>query len=387
VVNVFPKTLVLTRSIPPAVTGSAIIMGNLARQFTRDEMLLVGALDPGRPPVTWRSNWPRRVYGMLWSDRWRGERFIRYAQVPLLLIVSLLSLIISRSKAVFVVYPDGYYLLAGYLIARITRKPLYGYFHNTYLENYPNSRLAQWLQPRVFHYALHIFVMSDGMQRLYEHNYPGLRCSPLRHTFNDPLPDGDEPLAALHNPLHLCFAGTLNSSCFEAASRFASMIHEMDGVRLTLLTGTPLPVVERIGFTGPKVTVGTVSRDDLIPRLREADLLLLPHGFTSKFAEEEIKTIFPTKTIEYLISGRPILAHLPADCFLAEFLRSYDCALIVDEPDVEALKRALDRLRQDESLRSKLVCNALRAARQFQAHEVAAQMREIIQTTNGDLPY
>jgi glycosyltransferase involved in cell wall biosynthesis len=165
------------------------------------------------------------------------------------------------------------------------------------------------------------------------------------------------------------------------------MIHELDDVRLTLLTGTPLPVVERIGFSGPKVNVGTVSRDELITRLRQADILLLPHGFTSKFAQEEIKTIFPTKTIEYLISGRPILAHLPADCFLAEFLRSQGCALIVDEPSVEALKRALDPLRQDEALRSKLVCNAIQAAKQFEAHEVARQMRDIIQTYDGRSPF
>jgi len=108
---------------------------------------------------------------------------------------------------------------------------------------------------------------------------------------------------------------------------------------------------------------------------------------TSKFAQEEIKTIFPTKTIEYLISGRPILAHLPADCFLAEFLRSHDCALIVDEPSLEALKRALAILRQDEALRSKLVCNAMQAAKQFEAHEVARQMRDTIQHLRRVSPF
>lgn len=373
----FPKTLVMTRSIPSAVTGSAVIMGNLARQFNRDEMLLLAALDPGRPAVHWEAHWPRRIYGMLWSDRWRGERYIRRAQFPLLFFVSFLALIFSRSKAVLAVYPDGSFLLISYVIARLTRKPLYAYFHNTYLENNRPSRLANWLQPRVFNYARHIFVMSDGMQRLYEENYPGLKCSPLRHTFNDPLPAA-EPLPPLNNRVQLCFSGTLNPSCFDAATRLALMIQQVGDVEVMLYTGTPPPVVERLGFSGPRVKVATVSRDELIAHLRQADILLLPHGFTSRFAQEEIKTIFPTKTIEYLISGRPILAHLPADCFLAEFLRNHDCAVIVDEPDVGALKAALNRLRQDETLRSKLVCNALQAAKQFQAHEVALHMRDVM---------
>jgi glycosyltransferase involved in cell wall biosynthesis len=268
------------------------------------------------------------------------------------------------------------YLLAAYLVARLTRKPLYGYFHNTYYENHRDSLLARWLQPRVFAYARHIFVMSEGMQRLYQQNYPGLSCSPLVHTFNDPIPAFEPP--PLHNPVRLCFSGSINPSCADAATRMAQLVQEVDNVQVTLLTGVPQVVVERTGFVGPKVTVTTVSRDELIDKLREADILLLPHGFTSTFAQEEIQTIFPTKVIEYLISGRSILAHMPGDCFLAEFLRRHNCALIVDEPSVEALKAGLQRLVEDDRLRAELVCNALRAAEQFRAPVVAAHLRKVV---------
>ncbi|NDJ76814.1 MAG: glycosyltransferase family 4 protein [Chloroflexi bacterium] len=376
----FPKTIVMARSIPPAVTGSSIIVGNLAKQFSRDEMIVIGAWDPGTPRVAWSKAWPRLRYPVLWSIRWRGERWIRRAQLPWLVLFTTWIVLTRRVKAIIAVYPGDIYLLAAYLVARLTGRDLYGYFHNTYLEN-NQTALARWLQPRVFAYAKHTFVMSEGMERLYNQNYPELVCSPLKHTFNDELPPVEDP--PLHDPVRLCFSGTLNQSCADAASRMAQMVQEVDGVALQIFTGTPLPAVEKLGFTGSKVTVGTVSRDELIDRLRDSDILLLPHGFTSTFAQEEILTIFPTKVIEYLISGRPILAHMPPDCFLAEFLRRHDCALIVDEPDVTSLKHSLDRLCNDAALRSRLVHNARAAAKQFEAPTVAAYLRDVITHHSG----
>ena len=65
-----------------------------------------------------------------------------------------------------------------------------------------------------------------------------------------------------------------------------------------------------------------ISRDEVLARLGQADVLFLPHGLTGSWAAEEYRTIFPTKTIEYLISGRPILAHTPPDRFLTRFSRA-----------------------------------------------------------------
>jgi glycosyltransferase involved in cell wall biosynthesis len=133
-----------------------------------------------------------------------------------------------------------------------------------------------------------------------------------------------------------------------------------------------------IGLLRDGMQCATVSREELLRNLRAADVLLLPHGLTGSFSIEEYRTIFPTKTIEYLMSGRPILAHTLSDCFLTRFLRKHDCALIVDKPDVQALREALERLRTDYPLRRRLAENALKAARQFQAKDVAAELRRWI---------
>jgi glycosyltransferase involved in cell wall biosynthesis len=379
----FPKTMLLSWSIPPAPTGSGVITGNLAKQFSPDEMVVMGARYVGRPPVDWSDEWPRLIYATLQPPAgWRGARWIRWMQWPWLVLRALWTLLVQRCEAIFVVFPDEIYLLAAYFLSLITGRPLFAYFHNTYLELRPDSKLARWLQPRVFRRAKHVFVMSEGMQRLYRQHYPDLACTPLVHTFNDPLPDDAvvKGVAAVHTPLRLAIQGNVNKSNFGAAVQLAKAIKtfEHGEVQCAVYSGTDPAQLRRVGFDGLLFTASTVSRDRLLEKLREADIMLLPHGFSDQVVEDEILTILPTRTIEYLISGRPILAHLPADCFLHEFLARHECALIVTEPDVEKIREAVIQLQTDPELRERLVRQALVAAEQFRAPVVAGYLREMI---------
>ena len=111
-------------------------------------------------------------------------------------------------------------------------------------------------------------------------------------------------------------------------------------MRLSLLSGSDRGYLQGLGILRDGVTCEALPRDEIPRRLAEADILLLPHGLTGP--EEwsvEYRTIFPTKTIEYLISGRPILAHAPRGCFLTRFLAENDCALVVDRADTGAARR------------------------------------------------
>ena len=379
-VTQFPKTLLLSWSIPPAPSGSGIIVGNLARQFRSKEMVVLGAYYLGAPPVQWDDRWPKLRYATVQPPSgFRGARWLRWAQWPWLLLRAWWILTTERCEAILVVYPDDRYLLAGYVLARLARKPLYGYFHNTYMEQRKNSRLAQWLQPRVFALARHLFVLSAAMEALYREGYPALSCSSLVHSFNEPLPEpnGVTP-PSVHWPTRLTLFGNINASNAEAVTRIAKLVQTMSDVHLTLLSGTERSYLRKLGFDGERVSMETVSRDVLLKRLRQSDIVLLPHGFDSSMAMEEIATIFPTRTIEALISQRPILAHLPANCFLCSFLRAHAAALIVDKPDIAALREAVECLRRDSELRVTLVRQALTAAKQFEAPVVAAHLREVM---------
>ncbi|WP_447603649.1 hypothetical protein [Nitrospira sp. Nam80] len=263
---------------------------------------------------------------------------------------------------------------------------LYPYFHNTYVEQRTPGgvahRFAAWLQAKVFYHARHVFVMSQGMVDLYRERYPHVtRCSALVHSFNDDIPEAPafSPPGA-RDPVRVTLSGNINASCVDAAVRSCAALAQLNG-RLTVLSGTPRAYLQQLGILREGVQYETVSRDDIVRRLGEADIVLLAHGFTGPLSQEEYRTIFPTRTIEYLICGRPILLHAPADCYLTRFMEQYRCALIVNEPRVESVRAGIRRLSEDADLRITLVRQALKAAALFRAPVVAGMLRSILSQT------
>jgi hypothetical protein len=178
------KILVLSWTVPPETTGSAIIVGNLAKQFNRDEMILAGERSWGRPPVAWREEWPRIIYlAPSLPAGWRGDRWWRRLQLPWLVVRTIRLMQKHQCRSIVSVFPREEHLLAGYLSSLATGAKFYPYLHNTYLENRQgvSLRFARWLQARAFRRASHVFVMSEGMMELYRERYSGLKCSALLH--------------------------------------------------------------------------------------------------------------------------------------------------------------------------------------------------------------
>jgi len=361
------------------MSGAAAVVRNLAQQFSRHELIIGGELPVDRQPTPWGSQLPEVVYLIRgWPAARRGARWWRLVQLPVLLLRCLRLVRQHRCSAIVVVFPKVEFLLVAYLTATWTGARLFPYFHNTYLENTEgiHRRFARWLQGRVFRKAAHVFVMSEGMVDLYRERYPGLRCSALLHSFNDDIPPFVPPPSP-KAPVRLMLSGNINESCRDATARVCVAVGQVRDASLTILSATPRVLLERWGVLRDGIRHETPP--ELLPRLREADIVVLPHGFTGGYAAEEYRTIFPTRTIEYLLSGRPILAHVPPDCYLARFLSEHDCALIVDEPSVEAVVEGITRLRSDGDLRSRLVRNALRTAELFRAVRVAATLRARLQ--------
>ncbi len=368
------RMLVLSWSIPHMTTGAAVVMGNLATQFRRDEMTLVGAYDPSAPTAYWQKDWPRLRYAMLQPpDAQPGARWIRWVQFPFVLLLSLWLTFLHRRNLLFAVYPDQIFLLAAYCVSLATGLPLVAYFHNTYVECRPTP-FARWLQERVFNHAKIVFVMSEGMAEYYREQYPDLRCVPLIHTHHGAPPNRKDEIRD-HARIQLAFAGNINGSCSEAFARIVHAIKSMPDVHCTIYGHSNRKILEAIGVTDAQFTLDRVPYTQLIERLQSADILLLPHGFHGVLPPAEYRTIFPTKTIEYLYSCTPILAHAPADSYIARFLQEHECAYLVTVPDVDHIKQAIHTLHNDLHLRHKLMQNARQTARRFDAALVAAELR------------
>jgi glycosyltransferase involved in cell wall biosynthesis len=373
--------MLLSWAIPPHTSGSAVIVGNLAQQFTADEMIVVGEQPIGDPLHTWDDSWPRLIHATRgWPRHRRGARWFRWLQFPVLVVRCVAIARRYCVRTIVTVYPKAEFLFAGYLTACWAGAKFFPYFHNTYVENRSGLALAfaRWLQHRVFESAERVLVISEGLAELYRTRYPGVGVSVLPHSFGEDLPSFEIPPVP-QSRISLIMSGNVNESCRDAALRISRAVAQLPGATLLLLSGTHVSMLAQLGMIHEQVQHATVSRDRLLAELKKADIVVLPHGLTGAAPAEEYQTIFPTRTVEYLICGRPILAHAPPNCYLTRFLKKHQCALVVDTPDTDAIVEAIERLREDADLRIRLVRNALDAAREFQGQRVAATLRRYLE--------
>ncbi len=374
------KTLLVSWGLPPALIGSSNIVANLAAQFEPEEMVLVGekwitpnqqteATEPGKPEVHYSGKqWP-----------YRGRKYVRLITYPIVPWRIWRTFRKTKCKQIIAVFPDEFYMSAAWFVAKLTGATFYPYYHNTYVENRKGIKLtfAKWLQRKTFESAPVVFVMSDGMTEFLESKYPGVNFVSLVHTFNEPIQTSPVPPSP-SDALRVAFMGSLNGSNSDAMSRINGILKTRNEIAFTTYSRAGKKEFGKLGIGGDQVTHTSVAYDEVTHALRQHDILFLPHGFEGVLNEVEYATIFPTRTIPYLLSGRPIIAHSPPNSFLTKWLRKNDCAEIVDVPTEDALVTAFEKLLKSPERQKQLVDNALKAVQQFKAENVANELRSIL---------
>jgi glycosyltransferase involved in cell wall biosynthesis len=281
---------------------------------------------------------------------------------------------------VFATFPEDHLIFAACLAARRLKLPFFPYFHNTYRENRRGlSRvLAGYVQRRILRQARLTFVMSDGLKTELEHIYPDLHFKPLVHMSSEPIPRFERLPTIDSRHVRIGYLGNVNDSNLDALRRFCELVQQSPAWRMDLFSSVPEWQLRKHGLLGERVRHEQPADEELLSRLASYDILFLPHGLTGGLAPIEYRTIFPTRTIPYLLSGRPIIAHTAKESFLTKWLRHHDCAEVVDCPDPAELRAAVERLCSNPERREQLVCNALRAANQFHAPAVVDELTRTI---------
>ena len=381
------KILLVSWSILPQSGGSSVIIENLAKNFSKEEMIVLGA------KTFWQKNTIQRderlanfryffsemyLFGrgyryFIWFRKWRFQPLVRHIEK-----------LIRQEKIdhVIGVYPNPFYCLAACRAAKNIGVPFSCYFHNTYTENIAIiDPAAEQIQAEIFDYASHIFVMSKGMQRFYEQKYQLPKFTPLVHTF-DEYPS-DSSLTGIpkagKSQYKLVAIGNFNESNLDATRRFLAAIKDHPKYQLSIYTHVPKLLLQKRGLdTSLFDYKGAVAPEAIHEVLQDCDICVLTHGFSGGYGPIEYQTIFPTRTIPFLLSGKPIFAHSPKHSFLNDFIEENKCAVLVDEPDEKKLLSALDRLVNDSDQQQELVEAARRTAHQFYGPNVAAHLKSML---------
>ncbi|MEZ6035091.1 MAG: glycosyltransferase [Planctomycetaceae bacterium] len=385
------KLLVVTWPILPGRGGSVIIIEKLFGHFTDQEVVLLGELPPfGKAPVR-QTGKPRAYYFRSgFSLFGRGARFFswfRWLLLPLLIRRICRTARTEQCDYILGIFPDDYYCYAACLAAKRLGLPFSTYFHNTYTDNEAvDQKRGRMIQPLLFSESEHVFVMSDGMKRFFEQKYGFTNVTTLVHTFEE-LPGPAEPPAeplSEKQQIRLVLFGNFNSSNIEATQRFLKAISGNDRYRVFVYTHVPVALLKLRGIDTSVIThMGYIDDADLVEELRKYDICVLTHGFTGAYGAIEYRTIFPTRTIPMLLSGRPIFVHSPPDSFLSEFVREHNIGLLVDTASTERIVEGLDRIVTDASYTAEIVEAAGRTSLNYFGPNVAAVMRQTMRMTNA----
>jgi glycosyltransferase involved in cell wall biosynthesis len=374
------KILLSTKSFPPVVGGSAFLLYELLRHFPDDYFEVVhGVNDPPGKETDLHLHFRRKQ--VVFINQKNTPRAVR--RIPRIYSYFIRYYLQHRVnkgwiKKIYAHYPNAVFLVAAYRVAKKNKLPLIVYFDILWeeLANGNDLELAKRYEKEIVAYATKVCAITEfAVDHLTtKHSKP---VTLIPHTVDtDQLDSMDVP--------------TGNDRRKVPKIHFAGGIHEVmntDSVLRLVETVEKSQLKIELEFCSPDLPVelidkGYVNRylpkDELIRAQRDSSILYLPQAFRSS-KPTMIKNNFPTKAMEYVTSGIPILVHSPKDSYLTHIAKKEGFAFVVDEEDPIALLHGINRILDDNNLQKELVKNAIRFAKSRDSRKWADLYREVLE--------
>ena len=372
---------IIASPYPPEDGGSCILMRELLAQFDPLSFTLVTRA-PYRKSGPEEGRRGARYDLISTIGAIRGlNRWWHYLQLPL--ACARLARLTRRldARVIVGVYPTLELLALAQRVAASEKLPLVAYFHDTLREGLDGTRWAKpaiRLQKSVFEEASGLLVMSQGMSELYRRKY-GMEAEPIEHIYTEAIPNLPPAKVTIRQAF---WAGSIYGININSVARVS---RALEAIRTSFLLATSSPSVRlaALGVGGPHVRQTYFSkRTDYLTELQKQGLLVLALDWPdeSSIHEDELATIFPTKTPEYLAAGRPILVHCPEHYFLAKFVQRHRCGLVVTERSPDALMQACARLLDSGEEARHFSIRALQAARLFSPGLIVPRFKAVVET-------
>ena len=368
------KTLFLTIAYPPNPTASAVVHRHLLDQFDPGSFVVITGFFPGAR----RAEVPKKIeqHFIYLSFEFLSSKIHRIiARIQKFTIPLFLNLYISRVKPARIIigYPDLYWLDICSSVAIKKKIPFIPYLHDTVVEaTYfgGSKELAKEVQERIFTRAYNIAVMSEGMRSLYKKKY-GLDVVAWEHIY----PESPVSFTGQKdNRAH--WSGDVYEVNYKSVIRLNNALGKM-GMQFSISNGKTREQLKGFGITGQHLQkVFYPDRADYLKQLGTSKILLLGLNYADECTvhEDELSTIFSTKTPEYLGSGSLIVYHGPAHYFLARFLIENDCGIVIDTRDENVLLAELKNIIENYSEHSTKIKNAAGSLTIFNAGPVAQKL-------------
>ncbi len=365
--------LCITGSFPPRPGGTSTIIKNLTDAFEAGSFVIVSY---GLNSEHFSSYTNHPVFTLPLIQTSQRHIQLVYKRMKLKTYVRMMGDIIQTYKPMMIlgVFPDVFTLRTALETAKTYNCRFSAYLHDTVLETCPAPYLKKFVketQHLVFRDARPLFVMSEGMASLYREKYR-IESLPLVHSYPEPIPEA--PIRTEGNAT-LFWSGNVYNINHRSFARMVHVFQDISPYRIIIASkqnkfgfkDIEIPT-ERLEFTYFPHT----RRKEYLEFIRNQGFLLLALNWPdeSPIHPDELRTIFPTKTPEYLASGRPIIVHCPEDYFLAQFFRKHRCGFVISTRDIQEIRKQVNLFIHDRDLQNDVQEQAIRASRQFQIDRV-----------------
>jgi glycosyltransferase involved in cell wall biosynthesis len=288
----------------------------------------------------------------------------------------------SGTDVVLGTLPDDVYLVGGFLAAKSLGLPFYAHMHDLWTENMrsntPLGRFAEQWEPLILRQATRVLCMTEAMQEHYRKKYR-IETDLLPHCVaeTDYLTAPTEMCIPKMSKVTALFVGSVSPPMNLDALKVLASASELLPPEYELLycTAVDLATLNHLGVCSSRLRVKYVTRAEVQRIQSEAHVLVAPLSHKN-CSTAEVRTVFSTKLLEYLIAGRPIVVFAPDGSYHAESASKKGWGFVVSEDSPAKLAAAVVRVATDEDLAARLVRGALKEAQSRLAGHHAGRLRE-----------
>lgn len=377
---------------PSNLRGGTVLISRLLKGYPRLRVV-TGSYFNDMAPQEGRLDCPHSVFPTSnATGRW-GLGMLKVAldwcRIPWLAL-RLVRMIRRESKQVILTIADGHFFLAAALAGRVAGIPYVLIVHDDWVAVVRRSYhvlkyVARPLFRAVLRGASHVYTVSPAMRQAFRKEY-GVD-SELQLPAVGPLREGNVYGAEIKESsrFEIVYAGTGTGAVAGALQMLVDVVRSgklaEQGIdaRFTLYTMPPDGEWKHAhGWDHPAISVnGWVSQAELACALRRADALFLPFSFDS-VERPWVEQSFPSKTADYVATGRPILVLGPPYSSIVRYARETGCGEVVDTPDPDTLTQAIAHIAQSSARREQLRASSLAAFQQN--HDIVLQRARFLAT-------
>ena len=380
----------ISRTFPPFTVGSAILMSNFFRSYKGNLNAIAcwqyeAKQDPAFEPPC------ETVYlKMPFALLQRVYDKFQYRLIGLTRYFIKRRIKNLRPSCVFLVFPNAPFLIAAYQICKELNISYLIQMHDLWEENYaanhPVGALARKWEKRIFEDAERRFSMTSIQQKHYIEKYK-LEVEVLPHTI---VPARIEELKTrIANTLTeekgittsptVVYTGNISHKMnLDALQQFVAAVDLLPAhYEVKMFVSFTVDQCKELKLYNPRIKYDWLPMEGVQAQMRSAAVLFLPLSFKNA-AMDEVKTVYATKTLDYLVSGVPMLVYSPSDSFHTVSAKEGGWGHVVEEDAPEAIAKGIQELVENKALAQKIVGEAINEAKRRSASKYALQLEEIV---------